>query len=336
MGVSLVMSRRDLLGAEPFGAVQDNPSTDILPVSRAFAPGLQTTLRQQVHCFGVGLHCGRLVNLTLKPATPGTGLRFFRRDVAPGKAWIQGRWDAVSDTMLCTTISNAHGVSVATVEHLVAALAAAGVDNVIVELDAPEPPAMDGSAEPFSFLIECAGIVSQPAERSMLRILKEIRVEDGSKYAVFSPGSGTTMDVTIDFDSPAIGRQRIALDLTGMRFKAELARARTFGFAHEVAHLQSKGLARGGSLENAVVIQNDAILNPGGLRFPDEFVRHKALDAVGDLYLAGGPFIGRYTAEQPGHKLNSMLLHALLSDPEAFAWTNSAHMAGNAKARAIA
>ncbi len=336
MAEGLVMSRHDVPDGETFASVQDNLSADSLFPSRAFVPGLQTTLRQQVHCSGVGLHCGHVVNLTLKPAPAGTGIRFWRSDVAPESAWIEGRWDSVSDTTLCTTVGNAHGVTVATVEHLVAALAAAGVDNVIVALDAPEPPAMDGSAEPFLFLIGCAGVISQPAQRSMLRIVKPVRVEDGVKSAMFLPGAGTSIDVTIDFDSPAIGRQRIALALSGMRFKSDLARARTFGFAHEVAYLQSKGLARGGSLDNAVVIQDDTVINPGGLRFADEFVRHKALDAVGDLYLAGGPFIGRYVANQPGHKLNNLLLRALLADPDAYEWTNSANAAAANKALATA
>ena len=336
MADGMVMSRQDFPGGDIAGAAQDNLSSDTLSAARAFLPGLQTTLRQPVHCLGVGLHSGCVVNLTLKPAAPGTGLRFHRTDVAPEKGWVEARWNTVSDTTLCTTVGNRHGVSVATVEHLVAALAATGVDNVIVELDAPEPPAMDGSAAPFLFLIECAGVVQQAAERAMLHIRKEVRVEDGGKYAMFLPDRAAMMDVTIDFESPAIGRQQIALELSAMRFKRELARARTFGFAHEVAYMQSQGLARGGSLENAVVIRDDAVLNPGGLRYPNEFVRHKALDAVGDLYLAGGPFVGRYVADQPGHKLNNMLLRALLSDPAAYEWRHGARSARAGKAHALA
>lgn len=310
-----------VFGGSDACAEADCLSVDFAVATHAFAPGHQTTLRHPVHCSGTGLHSGQVVNLTLKPGPVDSGIRFFRTDVAPETAWVEGRWDAVSDTTLCTAVSNRHGVRVATVEHLVAALAAAGVDNVVVELDAAEPPAMDGSSGPFLFLIECAGIAFQPKPRPLLRIRKPVRVEDGPKFAAFLPASQTSMDVTIDFESPAIGHQRIALPLSGMRFKTDLARARTFGFAHEVAYLQSQGLARGGSLDNAVVIQDDAILNPGGLRFADEFVRHKALDAVGDLYLAGGPFLGRYVGNQPGHKLNNQLLRALMADPAAFEWT---------------
>jgi len=317
----LTASRLEGFNDDSFTAVADSWSVATPSASHAFGPGPQVTLRAPVQCSGVGLHCGHLVNLTLKPAAAGTGLRFFRTDVDPATGWIDCRWDSVSDTTLCTTIGNAHGVSVGTVEHLVAALAAAGIDNVVAELDAPEPPAMDGSAEPFLFLIECAGVTVQSEPRAMLRILKPVRVEEGAKFAAFLPGRAANVDVAIDFESPAIGRQRIALPLSGERFGNDLARARTFGFAHEVAYLQSKGLARGGSLDNAVVIQDDAVLNPGGLRFKDEFVRHKALDAVGDLYLAGGPFIGRYVGNQPGHKLNNLLLRALMADPSAFEWT---------------
>ena len=287
----------------------------------AFLPGLQRTLRKPVQCSGIGLHCGHLVNLTLKPAPADTGIRFFRTDLNPSQAWINATWDRVSDTTLCTTVSNRHGHSVATIEHLAAALAATGIDNVVVELDAPEPPAMDGSSEPFIDLIESVGAVVQPAERLMLRILKPICVEDGEKSAALLPCERPAMDVAIDFASPAIGQQRISLVLAGMAFREELAAARTFGFAHEVAYMQSKGLARGGSLDNAVVIQDDAVINAGGLRFPDEFVRHKALDAVGDLYLAGGPFLGRYVGNQAGHKLNNMLVCAVMADASAYEWT---------------
>lgn len=326
----LVANRVDIVSDEGFASVADNLSVDSPAAAHAFRPGPQATLRHPVHCSGIGLHCGQLVNLTLRPAPAGSGIRFYRTDVDPASAWIDGRWDSVSDTTLSTTVSNADGVSVSTVEHLVAALAATGVDNVVVELDAPEPPAMDGSAGPFLFLIECAGVAFQQPPRAMLRILKPVRVEDGPKFAAFLPGSDSVIDVAIAFDSPAIGRQHIALALSGMRFKADLARARTFGFAHEVAYMQSRGLARGGSLDNAVVIRDDAVVNPGGLRFADEFVRHKALDAVGDLYLAGGPFLGRYVGNQPGHALNNRLLRAVMADPSAYEWTTSGSRAARA------
>jgi UDP-3-O-[3-hydroxymyristoyl] N-acetylglucosamine deacetylase len=289
----------------------------------AFLPGLQMTLRQPVHCSGIGLHSGQLVNLTLKPAAPDAGIRFVRTDLSPAEAEISGRWDNVTDTTLCTAISNASGARVATIEHLMAALVATGVDNAVIELDAAEPPAMDGSSDPFILLIEQAGTVTQSQRRSFLRMLKPVTVTEGEKSAALLPGDGCCVDVSIDFKSPAIGRQRIAARLSGMRFKRDFARARTFGFAHEVAYLKSKGLAQGGSLDNAVVIQDDNVINPGGLRFSDEFVRHKALDAVGDLFLAGGPFLGAYVGNQAGHKLNNMLLRAVMSDPASYEWARA-------------
>jgi UDP-3-O-[3-hydroxymyristoyl] N-acetylglucosamine deacetylase len=319
----LALPQRAFVDDELFVASDDSMLSLYSQSAPAFMPGQQTTLRQQVQCSGIGLHCGQLVNLTLKPAQPNTGIRFLRTDLDETSAWIDGTWDSVSDTTLCTTISNSAGAHIATIEHLMAALAAMGVDNAIVELDAPEPPAMDGSAEPFMFLIECAGVVSLPARRAVLRILKHVRVTEGEKFAALVPDNGCSVDVAIDFKSPAIGQQRIAVNLSGMRFKTDLARARTFGFAHEVAYMQSKGLALGGSLDNAVVIQDDAVINPSGLRYADEFVRHKALDAVGDLFIAGGPFWGRYIGNQAGHKLNNMLVRAVMDDPSAYEWTTA-------------
>lgn len=291
----------------------------------AFGAGPQTTLRQAVQCTGIGLHCGRPVTLRLVPAAANTGIRFVRRDlVAAGialpAATVAASWDRVSETVLCTTIANDDGASVATIEHLMAALAAAGVDNALVELDAPEPPAMDGSAAPYQFLIECAGVVALAQYRSLLRIVRPVRVEDGPKFAELQPAATAELDVEILFEHALIGRQRVQMNLTGARFKTELARARTFGFRHEVEYMQSRGLARGGSLDNAVVIDGDSIMNPDGLRFADEFARHKALDAVGDLYLAGGPILGRYVGHQPGHKLNNELLRALFADESAYVW----------------
>jgi UDP-3-O-[3-hydroxymyristoyl] N-acetylglucosamine deacetylase len=291
--------------------------------SSAFMPGLQFTLRKPVSCSGIGLHSGQLVNLTLKPSQPGSGIRFVRTDLEPAAAAIAAAWDSVSDTTLCTTISNKSGAHVATIEHLMAAIAATGLDNAIVELNAAEPPAMDGSAEPFIFLIERAGLVAQSEPRVVLQVLKPVVVTEGEKSAALLPGNRCRVDVAIDFKSPAIGEQRIAVTMSGARFKSGFARARTFGFAHEVAYLQSKGLARGGSLDNAVVIQEDRVINPGGLRFDDEFVRHKTLDAIGDLFLAGGPFFGTYVGNQAGHKLNNMLLRAVMSDSTAFRWTSA-------------
>jgi UDP-3-O-[3-hydroxymyristoyl] N-acetylglucosamine deacetylase len=293
-------------------------------IDGAFAPGPQTTLRQKVSCTGIGLHSGKRVILSLVPAEPETGIWFHRTDLSGDDAWIAGRWDQVIDTRMCTVVGNTAGAYVGTVEHLMAALAACGVDNVVVELDAPEPPAMDGSSAPFMFLIECAGVAQMRAQRSMLHVLKPVRAEEGAKFAALEPCSHPALDVEIVFENQVIGRQRSRMPLSAMRFKSELARARTFGFAEEVAFMRSNGLALGGSLDNAVVIDGDTVLNPEGLRYRDEFVRHKALDAVGDLYLCGGPIVGRYLGHQAGHKLNNLLLRALFADSTAYEWVDSA------------
>ena len=296
----------------------------------AFLPGPQTTLRQRVQCSGIGLHSGKQVSLALSPAAAGTGIRFQRTDMSGEAAWIEARWDNVIDTRLCTVIGNSHGAYVGTVEHLMAALAAAGVDNVIVELDSAEPPAMDGSSAPFLFLIECAGVVTVQAPRAMLHIRKAVRVSDGEKFVALEPCAYPELDVEIVFENPLIGQQRTHMALSGMRFKGELSRARTFGFAHEVEYMRQNGLALGGSLDNAVVIDGDSVLNPDGLRYHDEFVRHKALDAVGDLYLAGGPIVGRYVGHQAGHKLNNLVLRALFEDSSAYTWVDSEPAVANA------
>jgi UDP-3-O-[3-hydroxymyristoyl] N-acetylglucosamine deacetylase len=296
------------------------PGTEPLRDSRAFRPGLQTTLRQRVHCSGIGLHSGRKVSLSLVPTEAGSGIRFYRTDVGGPDAWIEARWDQVTDTRLCTVVSNERGLQVGTTEHLMAALAACGVDNAVVELDAAEPPAMDGSSAPFMFLIECAGVVAMPARRALLHVLKRISVREGGKSAALMPSARPELDVEIVFDSPVIGRQNKRMALSGAGFKKQLSTARTFGFAREVERMRSLGLALGGSLDNAVVIDGDAVINPGGLRFPDEFVRHKALDAVGDLYLCGGPIVGRYVGHQAGHRLNNLLVRALFADSSAYEW----------------
>lgn len=300
-------------------------------VTGAFLPGRQTTLRQRVQCSGIGLHSGKPVSLALNPAAAGTGIQFLRTDLSGEAAWIEARWDHVVDTRLCTVIGNSHGAHIGTIEHLMAALAAAGVDNAIVELDAAEPPAMDGSSAPFMFLIECAGVVAVRAPRAMLHIRKPVRVSDGDKFAALEPCAYPEMDVEIVFENPLIGQQRTHMALSGMRFKGELSRARTFGFAHEVEYMRQNGLALGGSLDNAVVVDGDTVLNPGGLRYHDEFVRHKALDAVGDLYLAGGPIVGRYVGYQAGHKLNNLVLRALFADASAYEWVDSEPAAAKAR-----
>lgn len=280
---------------------------------------LQRTLKSSINCRGIGLHSGEPVNMTLTPADPGTGIVFRRVDLKNGARDIPARFDMVTDTRLCTKISNDHNGSVATIEHLMAALAGCGVDNAIVELDGPEVPVMDGSSEPFVFLVECAGVVEQSVERNVVRVKRPVRVGTDEAFASLEPGHRFTMAMGIDFASRAIGRQDIFLEISDLTFKRELSKARTFGFAHEVEAMRAAGLARGGSLENAVVIDGDTVMNKDGLRFEDEFVRHKALDCVGDLALAGGPILGHFRGRRTGHALNNQLLRALFSDSENYA-----------------
>ncbi len=260
--------------------------------------------------------------MTLHPADAGTGILFRRCDVDAAVADIPGLWDRVSETMLGTTLSNDHGTSIATVEHLMAAFAGCGIDNAIVELDGGEVPIMDGSSAPFVFLIECAGIEVQDSPRRMIRILKPVSVEDKGRTVTLRPAERFTLNFEIDFDSPYVAHQTCTFDSATMTFKDELCRARTFGFLHEVAAMQARGLGRGGSLDNAVVIGDDGVMNDEGLRFDDEFARHKALDAVGDLFLAGAPVIGRYEGIRAGHEMNNLLLRALFADTTAWEWVS--------------
>jgi len=280
----------------------------------------QTTLKGAIHCTGVGVHSGARVSMTLRPAPAGSGVSFVRTDVRGRDPVVPARWDAVADTRLCTVLANADGVSVGTVEHLMSALAGCGVDNCVVELDGPEVPIMDGSAAPFVFLIECAGVAEQASPRMALRVLKPVSVADGGRSASLAPADEPSFAMEIDFASAAVARQRYRVALRDDAFKREIARARTFGFLHEVEAMRKAGLARGGSLENAIVISGDRVLNEGGLRFADEFVRHKILDGIGDLYLAGGPIVGAFLGVKSGHALNNRLLHALFADPSAWAW----------------
>lgn len=282
---------------------------------------LQRTLKESIHCRGIGLHSGAKISLSLHPAAPGTGIVFRRIDKAGGGAEIPAVWQNAVSSALCTTVSNREGISVATVEHLMAAFAGLGVDNVLVELDGPEVPIMDGSAAPFVFLLECAGIVEQDAPRCAIRILKPVMVEGTGKTATLFPDDGFSISFEIDFASRVINHQDISLVLDAETFKTEVSEARTFGFLHEVEQMRAAGLARGGSLENAVVVGENHVLNEGGLRFADEFVRHKVLDSLGDLYLAGAPIIGHFRGVRSGHDLNRRLLEALFADSSAWTWT---------------
>lgn len=277
----------------------------------------QKTLKNRVSCRGVGLHSGATVTMTLVPASAGTGICFRRVDL-PDAPEIVARYDQVEDTRLCTMIGDGRGVRIGTIEHLMAAFAGLGVDNVIVELDGPEVPVMDGSSAPFVFLIECAGLVDLAAPRSVVRVLEPVEVIDGDKRVRLEPApEGFSVSFAIDFESAAVARQEIAFDLVDGVFKREFARARTFGFAEQVEQLRAIGLIRGGSLENAVVVEGDKVLNEGGLRYDDEFVRHKVLDSIGDLYLAG-PMVGAFVGVKSGHDLNNRLLRKLMATPSAW------------------
>ena len=278
----------------------------------------QQTFRSRISCTGIGLHSGVKINMTLAPGAADSGIVFRRTDVSEEAAIVPARWPNVTDTTLCTTVGNARGTKVATVEHLMAAFAGCGVDNAVVELDGPEVPVMDGSAAPLVFLIECAGVTSQKAPRRPIRVLREIEVRDGKRWARLSPGDGFHVHYEIEFDNAIIARQAFSFAAGEGAFKAELSRSRTFGFAHEVDTLRGLGLARGGSLDNAVVVSGDKILNASGLRYEDEFVRHKVLDSIGDFYLAGAPLVGRFDAFCSGHTLNHRLLRELLETEEAW------------------
>jgi UDP-3-O-[3-hydroxymyristoyl] N-acetylglucosamine deacetylase len=286
----------------------------------AFTPDQigQRSLKAPIGCVGIGLHSGRRIRLTLHPAEPGSGIVFHRTDLGRD---IPARFDRVVDTRLATVLGDESWASarVSTVEHLMAALVGTGVDNVLIELDGPEVPALDGSAAPLVFLLDCAGIVDQAVPHRSIQIRRPVRVSEGEAFAELRPGGpGLEMALSIDFAAPAIGRQALSLQLSSETFRDELSRARTFTLIEEIQHLRAAGLAQGGTLDNAVVVDQAQILNPGGLRMPDEFARHKLLDVVGDLALAGAPINGRFNAHRPSHTLNNRLLRALFADASAW------------------
>ena len=274
----------------------------------------QHTVAAQVSCVGVSLHSGDMVNMFLRPAGPNTGIVFVRNDIEGATNVVPATFDAVTETTLGTTIANKHGVSVSTIEHLMAAIWGAGIDNLRVEMDGPEVPIMDGSSEPFTFLLECAGRVQQRAARRVVEVLKEVRVEEGGSTASIKPADDFVLEVEIAFNHALIGSQKARYDFSETTFRQSLARARTFGFARDVEKMRSMGLALGGSLHNAIVVGEDEILNEGGLRYADEFVRHKALDCVGDYFLAGALIQGEVATRRPGHGINNKLLRALFAD----------------------
>ncbi|MFW5723233.1 MAG: UDP-3-O-acyl-N-acetylglucosamine deacetylase [Halochromatium sp.] len=278
----------------------------------------QRTLKNVIRATGVGLHTGEKVYLTLRPAAADTGIVFRRTDLEP-VVDIQTNPLYVGDTRLSTTLCNGD-VRVSTVEHLLSAFAGLGIDNAFVDLSAGEVPIMDGSAAPFVFLLQSAGIEEQPRPRRFIAIKKPIVVEDGDKYARFDPWDGFKVEFSIDFDHPVFASrlQTAMIDFSTTSFVKEISRARTFGFLRDIEALQQQHLALGGSLDNAVVVDDFRVLNEGGLRYEDEFVKHKILDAIGDLYLLGHPLIGAFRGHKSGHALNNRLLRALLADRSAW------------------
>ena len=283
---------------------------------------MQATVKSTIEFRGHGLHSGRPARLRIRPASVNYGIWFKRVDVdADGSdrdAMIQARWDLVADTRLCTVIRNRDGVSVSTVEHIMAALAGCGVINALVEIDGPEVPIMDGSSRAFAAGIRNAGLVGLRGEARAIRILRPIEVEDNGRIARLEPANSFEIDFGIDFDDAAIGSQSLTMSLVNGAFVEHLADCRTFCRKAEVEAMQAAGLALGGSLDNAIVVDGDKVLNPEGLRHADEFVRHKMLDAVGDLALAGAPIIGRYVGRRAGHEMNNKVLRALFAQPDAW------------------
>ncbi len=276
----------------------------------------QRTLKNVIRATGVGLHTGEKVYLTLRPAAPDTGIVFRRIDLEP-PVDVHASYSNVTDTRLSSTIEN-DGVRVATVEHIMSAFAGLGIDNAWVDVSAPEVPIMDGSSGPFVFLIQSAGITEQPKAKRFIRIKKTVKVEDGDKWARFDPHEGFKISFAINFDHPVFKKslQYARVDFSTTSYMKEVSRARTFGFMKDIEALREAGLARGGSLDNAVVLDSYRILNEDGLRYEDEFVKHKVLDAVGDLYLLGKPLIGEFSAYKSGHALNNKLLRELMTQEE--------------------
>jgi UDP-3-O-[3-hydroxymyristoyl] N-acetylglucosamine deacetylase len=289
----------------------------------SFVGVAQSTLKASIDCVGIGLHSGRRVRMVLRPAAPNHGLVFRRADLGRD---IPARFDLVADTRLATVLADPADTSVrlGTIEHVMAALSGCGIDNALIEVDGPELPALDGSAAHLVFLIDCAGIAELAAARPVIEVLKRVTVRDGDASAVLEPlpsgrsWHGLDITMSIDFAAAAIGRQDCSFRLSESAFRAQVAEARTFALSEEIDELRAAGLARGGNLGNAVVVEGERVLNPAGLRMPDEFVRHKVVDAVGDLALAGGTLFGRFTGHRSGHRLNNLVLRALFADRRAW------------------
>ncbi len=272
----------------------------------------QRTVRDSVSCTGIGLHTGEKVTITIKPALPDTGIRFLRKDL-PGRQIIKAHFDSVINTNLCTTIGN-DGNRVSTIEHLMAAFFGFGIDNALIEIDGPEIPIMDGSAAPFIFLLKSAGITVQKKSKEFIVIKRPFIIKEGNRVISVKPSKELKVSFTVDFNHPLINEQKFKFSFSGKDFIDEISKARTFGFLKDIEMLREAGLAKGGSLDNAIVIDDFRVLNEDGLRYPDEFVRHKILDFLGDLAVIGSPVIGHFHVQRSGHSLNQAMLKKLAAN----------------------
>ncbi|MBV8679211.1 MAG: UDP-3-O-acyl-N-acetylglucosamine deacetylase [Aquitalea sp.] len=283
----------------------------------------QRTLKQAISATGVGLHSGERVKLTLLPAAPDTGIVFRRTDL-PEPVDVKVEPALVNDTRLSSTLVTDTGVRVGTIEHLMSALAGFGIDNLVVEVTAAEIPIMDGSAAPFIYLLQSAGVVEQTVAKRFIRIKQPLEIVEGDKWVRLEPLDGFKITLSIEFNHPAfnLAPQKVEIDFASSSYLDEISRARTFGFMHEVEYMRQHGLGLGGSLDNAIVIDDEYVLNPEGLRFPDEFVRHKILDAIGDLYIIGHPLIAAFSGHKSGHAMNNKLLRKLLETPDAWEYAS--------------
>lgn len=295
----------------------------------------QHTIKRAVTITGVGVHSGATANMTIKPSAAHTGIIFIRTDITDKDNVIPAKWDLVSDTKLCTVLKNAAGSTISTVEHVLSAFAALGLDNAVVEIDGPEIPIMDGSADAFVKALYKTGLDRQNATRKALKIKKMVSFQEGDKEAFLSPADGAYFGFEIQFDNALIGRQKFTHELKEDLYCADISTARTFGFLHEVEALRKMGLARGGSLDNAIVVDGDKVLNEGGLRFKNEFVRHKILDAIGDILLAGHRLIGHYHGVKAGHAMNNKILHVLFANPDAYELVDLGELVDTRQTRVI-
>lgn len=279
----------------------------------------QKTINSEISCSGIGIHSGNKVKMTLKPAPINSGITFKRTDVERSKAFVKANYKNVTETNLGTTIENEFNTKISTIEHFLAAIWGCNVDNLLIELDNQEIPIMDGSSEPFVFLLECAGIVNQDAPKKFIEITKKVQVQDGDKYVEVSPEKEFSIDLEIDFAHPQIKQQKFFYHSNFSSFKNDICRARTFGFKHEIEYLNKIGLAKGGSLSNAILVDENGVVNKEGLRYQNEFARHKLLDFIGDIFLAQHHIIGHFKAFKSGHNLNNKMLRKLL-DEEKDSW----------------